>query len=439
MKYVIIGGDAAGMSAAMQIFRHQQDAEITVLERGEHYSYAQCGLPYWIGGAISSIDKLIARDANTYRTKYRIDARTNHDVQSIDTVNKTVSGENFSIAFDRLLIASGASPIIPDWENTTLTGIHTLKTIDDAQKIAGALERKQQTITVIGAGAIGLEVAENLRKKQHGVILIQRSHQLVSDLSKDMNEQLYNKAQSEGIRVILNEQVTGFSGNEAHFVTTVHTNVQQIETDQVIIAVGIRPNTTFLENTCIALHRSGAVRVDPYMQTNIPHVYAAGDCATQFHRVSERATYFPLGTHANKQGRVAGLNMCGVHKSFSGIVGTQIYQFFDLVVGRSGLSTKELDDKAYDYQSVEATLPHIAPYYPGHKPISIRLHYDATTERILGGEFLGTAGVDKRVDVLATALHHGATMETIETLDLSYAPPFNTVWDPLQQTARRRK
>lgn len=438
VKYMIIGGDAAGMSAAMQLVRKDAQADITVLEKGEHYSYAQCGLPYWIGGEIESDRKLIARDADTYRLKHGIDARINHEVKAVDTKQKTVSGDGFCLPYDKLLIASGASPFIPDWENRDLKGIYTLKTIPDAKKIIAALGTEKKTVTVIGGGSIGLEVAENLAKANHHVRILERAKRLAMNFDKEMADYIHEKAIDEGIELELNHEIIGFSGNKDGHVTGIRTNLTECPTDIVIVAVGVRPNTDFLRDTDVHLNNNGAIRVNRYMETNVPDVYAAGDCATQYHRLINKDMYYPLGTHANKQGRIAGLTMCGNPRVFMGIVGTQIYQFFDLALARTGLSSREIEEIGYPYKCVQAKLPHVAGYYPTNETLHIRLQFHAETGVVLGGQFIGTKGVDKRCDVLATALYHGMTMQDLEELDLGYSPPFNSVWDPLQQTARRR-
>ncbi|WP_054705778.1 FAD-dependent oxidoreductase [Bacillus sp. JCM 19041] len=438
MKYVIIGGDAAGMSAAMQLVRKDAQADITVLEKGEHYSYAQCGLPYWIGGEIESEDKLVAREANTYRTKHGIDARTNHEVTSIDAEKKTVSGKEFELPYDKLLIASGARPFIPEWKNSNLKGIYTLKTIPDAQKILTAIGDKKRKITIIGGGSIGLEIAETVCKAGHQVRILERAARLAMNFDKEMTDHIHEKAIEEGIQLDLNHEIFGFEGDDTGHVNKIVTNLAECETELVIVAVGVRPNTDFTKNTGIQLDHNGAIRVNRYMETNVEGIYAAGDCATQYHRLIHKDVYAPLGTHANKQGRIAGLNMCGQPRAFMGIVGTQIYQFFDLALARTGLSSREIEEIGFSYKCVQAKLPHVAAYYPTHEPILIRLQYDADTGKVLGGQFIGTKGVDKRCDVLATALYHGMTMQDLEELDLGYSPPFNSVWDPLQQTARRR-
>lgn len=441
MKYCIIGGDAAGMSAAMQIVRNDSDAEITVFEKGGIYSYGQCGLPYVVSGLIPSSDKLIARDVTTFREKYGMDARVFHEVTSVDTEEKMVYGihtktkETFSQPYDKLLIATGVSPVIPAWEGKHLPGIHVVKTIPDTEKILKDLDSSIQDVTIIGGGYIGLEMAENLRFLGKKVRIIQRGPQLGNIFDPDMAELIHQEAAKHDIEVCLNEEVQRFKGDDR--IQFVKTNKRDYPTDMVIVSVGVKPNTSFLENTDIHYHESGAISVNRYMETNVEGVYAAGDCASHYHIIKEVDDHIPLGTTANKQGRIAGLNMAGKNKSFKGIVGSSIIKFMDLSLGKTGISVKEAEKLKFPVETVVTEAKDIAGYFPGVEPLHVKLVFDANNQRILGGQFIGKHGVDKRVDVLATAMYNGMELHELEDLDLSYAPPYNGVWDPVQQAARR--
>ncbi|WP_227937025.1 FAD-dependent oxidoreductase [Alkalihalobacillus deserti] len=436
MKYVIIGGDAAGMSAAMQIVRADQQAEVTTLEMGAVYSYAQCGLPYVVSGVIDSFDTLIARDIETFREKYGIDARVNHEVTAIDVEKQTVSGKEFELDYDKLLIATGASPVLPPWDGVELDGIHTVKTIPDTKAIVAELNRVSRVV-VVGGGYIGLEMAENLVELGKEVTLVERGPRLAKIFDEELSDNIHKEAQKHGIILKYNESVESFEGDK--HVRRVVTDKGTIDTDLVIVAIGVRPNTHFLDGTGIHLFDNGAIKVNAFMETNIKNVYAAGDCATQHHRVKERDDYIPLGTHANKQGRLAGRAMVGNPRPFQGIVGTSIIKFFDLTLGRTGLSEVEMKEIGYPFKTISASISDIASYYPDRKKMDIRLSYHAETEQLLGGQIIGEAGVDKRIDVLATALYHRMHVSELEDLDLAYAPPYNSVWDPIQQVARRKK
>ena len=443
MKVIIIGGDAAGMSAAMQIVRNSSGHEITVLEKGGVYSYGQCGLPYVISGKIESTDKLIARTQSTFKEKYGIDARVFHEVQKVDTENKTVSGinhqddETFSLSYDRLLIATGVGSVVPNWEGVTLPGVFTLKTIPDAKAIMDYLEKDIENVTVIGGGYIGLEMAESFAELGKKVTIIERNEQLAKIFDREMAELIHKEALMQNIVLKLGESVESFDGSD--HVEYVKTDKGMYETDLVLVAVGVKPNTAFLEGTGIKTSVNGAIQVNAYMQTSIEDVYAAGDCATHYHRVKQKDDHIPLGTHANKQGQIAGLNMVNIHKTFKGVVGTSIIKFFNLTLGRTGISETEANMLHIPCGTVTITSKDIAGYYPDDKKMTLKLVYHKETYKVLGGQIIGENGVDKRIDVLATAIFHEMTTDELLDLDLAYAPPYNGVWDPIQQAARRVK
>ena len=441
MKFVIIGGDAAGMSAAMQIIRNDEEAKVVTLEKGNIYSYGQCGLPYVISGKIESTDKLIARSVDTFREKYGIDARVYHEVTHVDTEKKIVkginlqSGEHFSEEYDKLLIATGVSPVKPNWEGIDLNGIHTLKTIPDAEKVIEDLDDSVQNVAVIGGGYIGLEMAETFRELGKNVRIIELGPHLASIFDEDMAKMIHDEAERNEVVVHTNEGVQSFKGEKR--VKKIVTDKEEYEADLVLISVGVKPNTGFLKECGLHTASNGAIQVNRYMQTSKEDVYAAGDCATHYHRVKERDDFVPLGTTANKQGRIAGLNMIGQPNTFKGIVGTSVIKFFGLTLGRTGLSTDEAKELNLPFSSCSTEATDIAGYYPEARELCVKIIFRDDNERILGGQFIGKYGVDKRVDVLATALYHQMTLHDIEDLDLAYAPPYNSVWDPLQQAARR--
>ncbi|GAE91112.1 pyridine nucleotide-disulfide oxidoreductase [Gracilibacillus boraciitolerans JCM 21714] len=317
------------MSAAMEIVRTDRTADITVLEKGKDYSYGQCGLPYVIGGLVPSTNDVIARSVNTFREKYGIDARIHTNVTKVDPDLQQVSGINledgssFMIEYDRLLIATGVDSLAPDWQGIHLSGIHSLKTLQDTKQIKEDLTKEINEVTVVGGGYIGLEMAENFVHLDKKVRLIQRGKQLAPIFDKDMATIIEQKAKEKGIEIILEEEVQSFRGN--HRVEAVETDKQTYTTDLVLLSIGVTPNTSFLKNTGIHRNDKGALVVNRYMQTSIPNVYAAGDCATQYHIVKQLDDHFPLGTTANKQGRIAGANMADHRLTFKGIVGDFYY------------------------------------------------------------------------------------------------------------------
>ena len=443
MKVIIIGGDAAGMSAAMQIVRNSAEHDITVLEKGGIYSYGQCGLPYVISGKIESTEKLIARTQTAFQEKYKIDARVYYEVKKVDPENKVVSGidhsngEPFELSYDRLLIATGVNPVLPEWGGVNLSGIFKLKTIPDAKGIIDYLERDIKHVTVIGGGSIGLEMAESFAELGMNVTIIERNEQLAKIFDKDMSELIHEEALKQHITLKMEESVEAFKGTD--HVEYVKTDKGEYKTDLVLIAVGVRPNVSFIEGTGMKTSVNGAIQVNAYMQTSIDDIYAAGDCATHYHRIKEKDDHIPLGTHANKQGQIAGLNIVNKHQTFKGVVGTSIIKFFDLTLGRTGITEKEAKILNIPYQSVTIKASDIAGYYPNEKKMTVKLVYHKVTHRILGGQIIGEKGVDKRIDVLATALFNSMTTDQLLELDLAYAPPYNGVWDPIQQAARKVK
>ncbi|MBK3494660.1 FAD-dependent oxidoreductase [Viridibacillus sp. YIM B01967] len=442
MKYVIIGGDAAGMSAAMEIVRRDESAEITTLDKGYIYSYGQCALPYVIDGRIPSTDDVIARSVETFRTKYGIDAKTGHKVTRVDSNAKTVSGvvietgADFEIAYDRLLVATGANPILPDFEGSGLAGIHTLKTIPDTKAILNALDNSVEQVTIIGGGSIGLDMAESFVTLGKKVRIIQLGNQLAEIFDEDMAELIHEEARQNGIELIFGEEVKGFKGEGV--VQTVVTDQGEHATDFVLAAIGVRPNTKFLEGTGIHTMQNGAILVNPYMETSLEDIYAAGDCTSHFHRVKQKNDYMPLGTTANKQGRIAGVNMADGAETFKGIVGTSIVKFFHLTLGRTGLSEREASELGLDYEVHKQKATDIAGYYPGKQEMQLKFIYEKTTQQLYGAQIIGRNGVDKRIDVVATALYHKMILHDLLDLDLAYAPPYNGVWDPIQQLAKQK-
>ncbi|KHE73233.1 CoA-disulfide reductase [Halobacillus sp. BBL2006] len=441
MKIVIIGGDAAGMSAAMQIVRNSEGHEIITIERGEITSYGQCGLPYVVSGDVESTEDLVARTPETFQNKYGIDVRTLHEVTKVDCDHKIVygmnhrTGEEFEQKYNRLLIATGADPILPPWDGRDLKGIFSLKTIPDVQAIMDDLSHDIQNVTIIGGGYIGLEMAESLVEIGKNVRIIDRGKQLAKIFDEDMGRLIHEEAENHGIQFNLGESVEEFKGQDR--VQTIVTDKGEYDSDFVLVAVGVTPNTAFLEGTGIAKGIKDAIEVNAFMETSIMHIYAAGDCATQFHRVKQRSDYVPLGTHANKQGRAAGLNIIGKRKVFQGIVGTSILKFFDLTLARTGISEKEAEQEHLPFRKILIESTHAAGYYSKEDPLTVKLLYHEDSRKLLGGQIIGKQGTDKRLDVLATALYHEMTVDELADLDLAYAPPYNSVWDPIQQAARR--
>lgn len=441
MKYVIIGGDAAGMTAAMEIYRQQKDAEIITLESGDIYSYGQCGLPYVISKEIENSNAVISRTPEEFREKYKIDAKTKHMATRVDTKRQIVygvvtnTGQEFEVQYDRLLIATGAKSSKLAVDGRNLARIHSIKTIPDTEAIMEAIERVEH-VTIIGGGYISLELAEVLTTRKKKVRIITRSGQLASFLDHELAKLVHEEACHNGVEIIYNEELVCYKGEE--HVTGIQTSKDLYETELVIEAVGVRPNTEFLKDTPIQLADNGAIRVDLHMATTVKNVYAAGDCAMHFNRMKQSADYIPLGTTASKQGRIAGLNMIGIPETFAGIVGSSIIKFFTKTIGKTGLNEKEATKLQFQYESAVQEVGNIASYYPNAENMTIKLIWKKDSKRLLGIQIVGGAGVDKRIDIGAVALYHKMRLKELLDLDLSYAPPYNSVWDSLQNVAKRQ-
>lgn len=347
----------------------------------------------------------------------------------------TKTKEPFTESYDRLLIATGASPVTLDLDSQPLEGVHVLKTIPHALSILDHLKKDITHVTIIGGGYIGLEMAENLKALGKNVHIIQRGAALGPGFDSDMAKYLKEEADAKGIHVSLGETVQQLEG-KSH-VTAVITDKQTIQTDMVIMAIGVTPQTSFLHNTGIKRLQNGAIAVNEYMQTNIKDIYAAGDCAATYHRIKKSLDYIPLGTTANKQGRIAGFHMTGTNRAFQGVTGTAVMKFMDVTAGRTGLSEKEAKEADIPFSVITIDSTDHAKYYPEAQKMKVKLIYRSDDHTLLGAQIIGRNGVDKRIDIVAAALYQELTITDLEDLDISYAPPFNSVWDPLQQAARR--
>lgn len=444
-KHVIIGGDAAGMSAAMQIRRTDKDAQIWAFEMGETFSYAQCGLPYYIGERVSDRNRLIARTEQAFNEEHLIMAKSLHKVIRVDPMHKSIrvldiqQSTEYEQPYDKLLIATGASPIRPSLPGVDEKGVFFLKTLNDADRIIAYIhENNIQTACIIGAGYIGLEMAENFVERGIQVTMLQRGNSLGGALDEDMAEHV-DRGIRKHVSVHLNAQVKAIKKNVDHLV--VSTEHDKFTADIVLIAIGVTPNSELAIDAGIRTGLKEAIEINDHMETNISDIYAAGDCALHYHRLKQRMDYIPLGTHANKQGNIAGTNMASdtatSATSFAGVLGTAIFKAFELEVGRTGLSEIEAIQEHIPYRTITTKAADQAGYYPGMNRMFTKLLYHAETYKVLGGQFVGYKNVAKQVDVLATALHSGLTTKQLMELDLAYAPPFATIWSPIQQAARK--
>ncbi|MBL3592552.1 MAG: FAD-dependent oxidoreductase [Synergistaceae bacterium] len=442
-RLIVVGGDAAGMSAASQLRRLDRDREIVVFEKGPHTSYAACGIPYFVAGLIEKPEQLIARTPETFREKYDIDARTLQEVMAVDCRGKTVQitdhreGRSYSMEFDDLLIATGALPFKPDVPGIDSDGVFGVNTLESGIALERFLrERRPTRAIVVGGGYIGLEIAEALNcHRGLKVTLVERAPQVMGTLDPDMGALVGDAISDVGIDLRLGEtlQAVETAGGKIRAVVT---DKGEIETDLVVLGLGVRPNTALAAEAGLALGVRDAIRVDDRMATPTPSVWAAGDCAETFHLVSRQPFHVALGTVANKMGRVAGINLAGKSARFPGVVGTAVSKICKYEVARTGLLEAEAKKLDLDYSAATIKTRTRAGYYPGAGRIHVKLLAENGTGRLLGGQIVGVEGAAKRIDVLAACLHGQKTVQDLVDMDLSYAPPFSPVWDPVQIAAR---
>jgi CoA-dependent NAD(P)H sulfur oxidoreductase len=435
-KIVVIGGVAAGMTAASQARRRAPQASVVVLERGRFVSYGACGMPYNLGAPARPMEDLVVIEAERFRRERRIDVRTEHEAVGIDVLNRRVhaiersSGREYEEPFDALVLATGASAVRPDWPGMDLPGVFVLRTLAHGIELKRHLEQPTaRRAVIIGAGYIGMEMAEVLRGRGLAVSMLEKLPDVLPGFDPAIAEIARNKLESEGVSVHAGVSVTGLERSGSGLA--VITDAGRHEADLVLVSIGVRPNVELARAAGITIGPSGAIAIDNHMRTNVSGIYAAGDCAEVHHLVSGETTFMPLGTTANKQGKAAGANAAGGDMVFAGIVGTAGFKLFDLEVARTGLGPSELarfEPNAARGVSVHASRGH---GYPGGGRITTVLYAHRCSHRLLGAQMIGPAPVATRIDVFATALDARMTLERIEALDLAYAPPFAPVYDPI--------
>lgn len=441
VKFVVIGGDAAGMSAAAQVTRGENPVEMVVFERGEHTSYAACGLPYFVAGEVAP-ERLVARSPEEHRRR-GVDVRTGHEVVAIDTAGQTVTvkvvatGETFTEGYDHLLIATGATPIRPPFPNVDAGGVSVVHTIPDALAIDAVIAgRSPRRAVVVGGGYIGLEMVEAFLARGLEVSMVEKLPQPMATLDPDLGDLVAASLVDQGVDVRLGTGVEGIEVDGEGWVRAVATDSGPVPADLVVLALGNRPNVALAEAAGVPLGPTGAIATDSHMATAVAGVWSAGDCAESRHRVSGAPAWVALGTHANKQGRVVGLNVSGTDAEFPGVIGTAVTRVGPTEIGRTGLNQREARAAGFDavVGTVEGTSR--AHYYPGGSPMTVRVVADRGSGRMLGAQIVGGAEAAKRIDALAVAVWNEMTVDQFEQLDLGYAPPFSPVWDPTLVAAR---
>jgi len=438
-RLVVIGGVAAGASAAAKAKRTNPDLEVILLERDAHISYGACGLPYFIAGLIPSAEELIARSPAEFG-QHGIEVRTRHEVVELDTANKSLrvldreGATGYDLHFDDLLIATGAEAFRPPVPGLDLPGVFTLRTLSDGLALHQTLRsQRPKNVVIVGGGYIGLEMAEALRALGLPVSIVEMAPQLMVNLDQDMSELVLGEVERQGARLLLNDGLVRCEGSGR--VQKVVTQHSEIPADVVLIAVGVRPNTALAQQAGLKIGAKGAIAVDEHMRTSQDGIYAAGDCVEATHQVTGQKVYIPLGTTANKQGRTAGANIAGMSCTFEGIVGTAVAKVFGLQVARTGLTEREATEAGFAVHSRKITTNDRAHYYPGGAQLDVKLVMDQDSRRLLGAQIIGAEGAAKRIDVLAAALYAKMTVDDLTRLDYSYAPPYASVWDATLRAA----
>lgn len=439
MKIVVIGGVAAGMSAASKARRVNPEADIIVYEQGKDISYGACGLPYYISGVTPEIDDLYVRSVEDFKEK-GIEVKLLHRVTGIKPDDKCIkvldrrNDKSFEDQYDKLIIATGASPIFPNMPGKDLDNVFKLKTPQDGKKIKEMADDQDiESVTIIGGGHIGLELAETFTIKGKQIRIIEGESHILQSLDKEMAEYVEDYLDQEGVEIIKGAFVKEILGDEK--VTGVATDSNTYSTDAVIVAIGVQPNSKIAEDAGIELGIKGAIKINEKMETNIADIYAAGDCAVCYHRVLGKDSYLPLGSTANKQGRTAGENAAGGNATFAGILGSATAKGLEMTIARTGISKKEAKENEIDFESAIITGHDHAGYYPNQQPIKVQLIFDKDSGQLLGAQLVGFEAVAKRTDVFATAIASGMAVGDIAQLDLTYAPPFSSPYDVINIAA----
>ena len=437
MKVIIVGGVAGGATAAARIRRLDEEAEIVVFERSGFVSYANCGLPYYIGGVITDQRELTLQTPQSFFDRFRIDVRVRHEVTAIHPEKKSVSvtnletGEQFEEHYDKLLLSPGARPTQPPLAGAEGERIFTLRTVEDTLRIRRFVEEKQPRSAVLaGGGFIGLEMAENLREMGVEVTIVQRADQVLPPLDYDMAAQLHTLLRSHGVQLKLGSAVAGFA-HSGEQVTTLLEGEEPLHSDMVLLAIGVTPDTALAREAGLQLGQKGAIRVNDRMETSVPDIYAVGDAVEVEHFVTKDRAVVALAGPANRQGRIAADNICGGDSRYSGAQGSSVIKLFELTAASTGINERGAQAAGIDYDKVVLSPENHASYYPGSQTMTIKVLWEKETLRLLGAQIVGRSGVDKRIDVLATAIRCGMKATQLAQLDLAYAPPYSSANDPV--------
>ncbi|MBT2878364.1 FAD-dependent oxidoreductase [Streptomyces albidoflavus] len=445
-RLVVIGGDAAGMSAASQARRLKDpdELEIVAFERGHHASYSACGIPYWVAGDVGDPEQLVARTPEEHRARH-IDLRTRTEVTEIDVAGGRVrsrrlpDGQEVWTGFDKLVVATGARPVRPPLPGIDAPGVHGVQTLDDGQALLDTLRgTKGRQAVVVGAGYIGVEMAEALLRRDYEVTLLNRAPEPMTTLDPDMGRLVHEAVTGLGIRMVNEAEVTEIRTDEQGRARAVVTSDAEYPADVVVLGIGVRPESELAEAAGLPVGDFGGILTDQAMRVRGQSaIWAGGDCVEVLDLVAGRQRHIPLGTHANKQGQVIGTNVGGGYATFPGVVGTAVSKVCDLEIARTGLLEAEAREAGFQFVTATVEATSRAGYFPGAAPMTVKMLAERRTGRLLGTQIVGREGAGKRVDVAAVALTAGMTVEQMTALDLGYAPPFSPVWDPVLVAARK--
>ncbi|MEA4891131.1 MAG: FAD-dependent oxidoreductase [Peptococcaceae bacterium] len=439
-RMIVIGGVAAGMSAASKAARQAKGMQVDVYTDERHIAYSACSLPYYTQGVIDNEEVMIARTPEEFG-KQGVNVHMGFTVAEIAPEKKQVlvaapDGPETWEPYDKLVICTGARPIVPPLPGRELMGVFTVKQIPDVDKIKSYIAlKKPERAVIVGGGFIGVEMAEALVNLGLQVTVLEMAPQIMTLMDEDMAAMVQETLEKAGVEVKTAAAVAGFSGTQR--VEAVNYEGGSIPAELVILAIGVKPNTELAARAGVELGFKNAIRVNEYLETNLPDIYAAGDCATAYHRVTEKETYIPLGTTANKQGRTAGENAAGGRRAFGGVVGTTIFKVMEMEGARTGLSLREAKMNGFEAWDSSITSNTRAAGYPGRGPCTIKLVVEKGTDRLLGAQIFGAPGAGKRIDLLAAMVQMKQTIQDLAGLDLAYAPPFSPVWDPVLVAANQ--
>ncbi|MDR0570358.1 MAG: FAD-dependent oxidoreductase [Clostridiales Family XIII bacterium] len=438
-KILIIGGVAGGATAAARLRRLDENAEIVVLEKGGHVSFANCGLPYYIGGVIKDRSSLLLQTPQGFLKRYRIDARVNNEALSIDRASKTVlvreiySGREYSERYDHLILSPGASPIVPDITGVNSDRVFMIRNMADTDALKSFInDNKPRSAAIAGGGYIGLEMAENLKGLGLSVTILQRPDQVIAPLDYDMACDVRRHLVKNGVKVILKSGVEAI--NETPDGLLIRAGGLELAADMLILAVGVKPDIRLAAEAGLDIGPNGGILVDAHMRTSDPDVYAVGDATAIPEYVSGQDRLIPLAGPANKQGRVAADNICGIATTYKGTQGSVIIKVFDMTVAATGLNEKNARNLGLNYDKVFTYTASHAGYYPGGRFMSVKTIFEKGSGRLLGAQAVGFEGTDKRCDVLASAIRAGMTAYDLTELELCYAPPYSSAKDPVNVT-----